>query len=772
VRRKSIALLVPALIASLLLIVPSPVAAASGYTETGTATYVVNTENSRIDVSIQIKFVNNKPPSGGLIYYYQNTQIAVEAQAGTVKASANVGSVKQSVASSSRWYKYINLTFSPVYYRQTRVINISYSIDGAPHADGDYRAVKAYANLCAIPQGHDSGVVKIVLPSDFDVTFYSGEELQPVGTSGGLTTYSSPSLSEPRTHWTCMDASNPDALVKTPETVNGQKFEIQSWPEDTAWKAMIENELAGDIKGLQEMNGLDLPGGTIVVREVGNSELGEYAGLYNSLTKIAYVTEDTGPDIIAHELSHIWYNRNLFKDKWASEGLAGYSEKLAGVGNYTACKAPGSYPGTGKPDLVAWVVLDFTSSTTDQQILDYQYAAACYIITELAADMGDASFKAVLEAGSKGLMAYQGATVDEKAPASSTPLSSEAFLDLIDEMGMIPGGVEDLDQAQTLLAKYGIFDATDLAARSKARASYHALADQAGDWKMPLVVRDQMGRWNFDAADMALTSAQKIIDARDAMEGELKDVSFTGTKLQAQFQNVATADDLSTLADLVAKESDAAKVVAEAQKAESGGQNPLQMLGLLGSDVHTPMNQAIDDLKNLKPDEAKTSAQNVIDTVNGGTMGGLLRILLVVGVAVVAFLAFLLFRTMRRRRAEAAALALATAEGGEAAVESAAEATAEPVKKRAPRKPKADATVAEAVATAEPVVKKGGSRAKVKADEIAADATAEAAAKPKTTRTRAKAADAAVEAAEAAAPKPKATRAKAKAADTNEPPSA
>ena len=75
---------------------------------------------------------------------------------------------------------------------------------------------------------------------------------------------------------------------------------------------MIEGLLTNDITGLQAMNGLDLPGGTITVREVGNSELGEYAGMYNSQTKIAYVTEQTGADVVAHELSHIWYNRNLF----------------------------------------------------------------------------------------------------------------------------------------------------------------------------------------------------------------------------------------------------------------------------------------------------------------------------------------------------------------------------------------------------------------------------------------------------------------------------
>ena len=428
-RRKLSMMLVPAVVFAAMLASPAPVAAA-GSTEIGTTTYTVNVAGSRIDVRLQLRITNNTPPKvvscgwgcwDTTDYFYNQTQIAVEADAGAVKVSSDAGGVSQSVVKTDKWYRYITLTYPKVMYSFTRVLTVTYSIDGAPRAKGDYRAVKSYVNLCAVGGGFDSGVVQVVIPSAFDVSFYAGQELTQAGASGGTRIYSSGTVAQPYRFWTCLDGTNTNALVRSTVTVSDQQFEIQSWPEDPAWKTMIEGLLSKDITGLRAMNGLDLPGGLIRVREVGNSELGEYAGMYNSETKIAYVTEETDVSVVAHELSHIWYNRNLFQDKWASEGLAGYSEQLAGPGQFKPCDVPGDYPGSGAPDLGKWVVLDKQSTTQDEQVLDYEYSAACYIITKLAADMGSENLKAVLEAGAKGEMAYLGADPNEKLLVSEAP---------------------------------------------------------------------------------------------------------------------------------------------------------------------------------------------------------------------------------------------------------------------------------------------------------------------------------------------------------------
>jgi hypothetical protein len=720
--RRFISLLAPALMAACLLASPAPVAAAGSITETGAVTYTVNTAESRIDVSLQLKVVNKKAPSGGYYYYAYQTQIAVEVEAGPVKVSSNAGAVSQTVVSSGRWYRIIELTYTKVLYGQTRTINVSYSIDAKPRAEGGYRAGEAYANLCTVGNGYNSGTINVVLPATFDVKIYSGLSLKESGTSDGLRTLTSGTLAEPRQYWSCLDGTNVDALVSTKVTVAGQVFEIQSWPEDPVWKSMIEDELEDDIPALLDMNGLDLPGGTVIVREVGNYELGEYSGMYNSLTKIAYVTEETGADVIAHELSHIWYNRDLFADKWASEGLAGYSEQLAGPGEYTRCTKPEAYPGKGKPDLSEWVTLTMTSTLVDEQVLDYQYDAACYIITTLADEMGEESFRAVLVAGSNGEIAYLGGTPGETFDSSETPLSAESFLDLIDERGMIPAGIEDLDEAQDLLAKYGIFDARDLADRSKAREAYHALADEAGDWDLPLAIRGPMASWDFDEADDAMDSASQIVEARDKMESELSDVDLDGTKMQTLFEDAEATDDLATLSDKVDQEVAAAEVLADAQAAESSGHDPLAMIGLLGTDLQSGLDKATDALKDMRSDDAKAAAQKVLDEINGATTAGLLRLAVLLGLVAGVILAFFLIRRFRAQRQLAAAMALTGEAGGVAtgmavAPDAAAAAAGAAKPKRASRAKKAEETPAEAEAAAKP---KRASRAK-KAEETPAE---------------------------------------------------
>ena len=56
-----------------------------------------------------------------------------------------------------------------------------------------------------------------------------------------------------------------------------------------------------------------MPGGTIAIMEVGDWQLGEYGGAYNATTATAYIPETVLPDTIAHELSHIWFNRKIVR---------------------------------------------------------------------------------------------------------------------------------------------------------------------------------------------------------------------------------------------------------------------------------------------------------------------------------------------------------------------------------------------------------------------------------------------------------------------------
>jgi hypothetical protein len=358
---------------------------------------------------------------------------------------------------------------------------------------------------------------------------------------------------------------------------------------------------------------------------------------------------------VAHELSHIWFNPNLLDDPWMYEGLAVYSEQAAGAGNFKPCTDPGAFPGTGTPALGTWKYLDNNSTAVDENVATWQYAASCYLITTVADAIGPDKFKAVLAAASKGEIAYLGNGPAETWVLGGTSISSRNLLDLIDERGMLPAGVTDLDQTQTLFAKYGLFTADLLSARSQARSDYHALAATAATWKMPLAVRTAMAEWDFAGAEIGLDSVKQILALRDQIAKNLPGFNPDGTALQTAFESAATQKDLDSVLDLAKQVATAATKVDQAKQADAGSRNVLQSIGLLGVDLSGPLAQANTDLKNAKPADATASAQKVIDSINSAGNQGLLRIaLLLVLIVVLVGITLLAMLLLRRRRARVA----------------------------------------------------------------------------------------------------------------------
>ncbi len=56
-----------------------------------------------------------------------------------------------------------------------------------------------------------------------------------------------------------------------------------------------------------------------MVEEAATSRLGDYAGIYNNLTGIIRVRYDADAYVALHEAAHIWFNGDLFRDRWIGE---------------------------------------------------------------------------------------------------------------------------------------------------------------------------------------------------------------------------------------------------------------------------------------------------------------------------------------------------------------------------------------------------------------------------------------------------------------------
>jgi hypothetical protein len=568
---------------------------------------------------------------------YTNVYLEIPSAGGAVKVTSNAGAVQQALDSKTTVARTLKLTYPPVWDGQTRVVTATYAIPAGPGTTDGFRAVKGYASLCVFGNVYtnvDSGAVNVVFPDGFDVIGTGGQDLPNTSTANGQKTFSTPAADVS----SCMAATNPAGLAKTTATSGNTTFSLETWPEDSDWATKVGGYVTTDVAKIQDLTGLPMPAGPLTIREAGKTEVGVADATGGA--PLERVAEDASEAQVVHAISRAAY-RQMFADPWMSAGLAGYTEQATG--------AAGCYKPAVTPDFSSWATLTLTSSSSERTTSDWEDEAACYVFTQWEAAIGTDRFKEALSSAYKRQIAYLGAGPAETV-ASGQPISAKALLDMIDERGMVPAGVTDLDQAQSLIADNGVFTADELSARSAARTRYHGLTATAAGWKMPLALRSPMAAWDFAAAQKAMDTITQIFSNRDKAEKTVGGLKLDGTSVQKNFESAAKQSDLDAVLVLAKGESDAASKVLEATQLKDGSRTVLQSVGLLGADLTTPLTQARTALDNVKPADASSSAQSVIDTINKSNDQGVLRVAVVAGILLATLLLVIVGLLLRRRR--------------------------------------------------------------------------------------------------------------------------
>ncbi|MCI0347582.1 MAG: hypothetical protein L0221_19445, partial [Chloroflexi bacterium] len=409
------------------------------------------------------------------------------------------------------------------------------------------------AAFCVVGQGDDGGTTKVVIPSDFDVEITGGDggELRRTGTGGqagaSSTTYSTGRLARPYEFWACLNATNVAGFEKQLFfSPSGRSIVIEAWPEDPTWGADVRGDIDGILAELEALLGRPLPtkNGQIVIREAAFGELGGYAGFFNSVTGIIRIGEDLGQgDVLAHELSHAWFNNFTFLDVWMAEGLAEWA-RISTIQD--DCPDPGDHPGDDAPNIDEWVYVGPRSSEDEFAVVDYEYAAACFIVATLASMSGPDRTRDAIAALLDSELAYRsGETVLTRPKFKAT---WRHFIDAFDELGLVPAGEADLDFAQDLLGAFGIAenDATArLVDRSTARAAYHRLIADVGDWTIPEVILRSMSDWAFVSALKHIEQGAAIHAAADQANATLPGLDALNGPVRGLFEQARSADDLA-----------------------------------------------------------------------------------------------------------------------------------------------------------------------------------------------------------------------------------
>jgi len=412
----------------------------------------------------------------------------------------------RAVRNKHGWVSY-TVSFPPIRNGQSKRIKVRYQLPAAgPRSANSTRVNDAYAHFCWHGQPTDKGSVVAILPQGYETFNRHGQVTMK--TSKQSVEMRAKRQRNPGGFFACTDAFKPAKLVRTQSmSPNGQTVVVEGWPEDPAWTETITDGVQTTLPALEEIIGMPIAADDVTIRQVAAQALEGYAGEFqpgSSQIRISEQLDD--PQLIAHELAHGWFHDGSLKELWMIEGLA---EWAANSVTGDRCNETDGWPGKGTPHLRDWQTLGADPSDRGVAIVDYQYATACAIMTEVETLVGEDRMRAIVRSLLFRWPKYTGAPIERRGRPDW-----REFLDAVDELGLVPAGVEDLEVAERLLLAEGIASRKLLKGRAAARAAFHDARSGALEGMMPRVVSMAMDEWDWQRAlagiEIAVEAAERI----------------------------------------------------------------------------------------------------------------------------------------------------------------------------------------------------------------------------------------------------------------------
>jgi hypothetical protein len=504
----------------------APAAGNATVPKTSTSVFKLKPGKDRVDVTVKVTVTNRIPnkvtvaPCPGdpgrtcrnTTRFYVDSFGYFSIQRGGRGVRFTGPGVKARIDHKNDYYTNYVVSFAPIYAGQSRTFKATYYLPASwPRSPNRTRVTEAYAHFCWHGQPTDRGSATAILPRSY-VPSTQGGLVTTKRTRNGVVLRAKRSAQLGR-FYACTDSFQPGKLMRT-ETVSpgGQTVTVEGWPGDPEWSAAITTGVEKTLPRLEKIVGTPIPADDVVVRQVASQALGGYAGDFDDRSDAIRVGEKyDDPFLVAHELSHAWFNRSTVKDTWIMEG---HAEWMSYQANLRACSRPGTYPGKGKPNLGKWRYLGVNPTKREQDVVDFQYQAACSIVQRIEWLAGLDGMAEISQALLERTPKY-GGSVRKNAPKPDW----REWLDAVDELGPVPAWrVHGMDGAEKLLLEYGIARPRDLEGRVEARTAYHEALDGPWGVYMPTVVRDLMDDWKFDKATKALDLSDRIISTATAAE--------------------------------------------------------------------------------------------------------------------------------------------------------------------------------------------------------------------------------------------------------------
>ena len=296
--------------------------------------YQVDPVAGEVEVTIEFDFTADKPnrttDTGFFQYYFDGTVLAVPADIRDLSVTDGSGrELSVEIDDSVAGIDQLLIDFrSSVFYRQTAELEIRFTLPGGPpRGDELTRVNPAYASFEAwVDPRLEEATVTVAAPVGF-VDRSTGSDPFDRGPArtgeDGVEVVFEASGIDPEDYWSAVSLARDAELVRQDVVIDGIDIELQAWPGDEEWSRFVVDNLERGLPTLVDEVGLPWPiDGDLTIIESYTPYLNGYAGWYDLRTDEIEIGDEFDAHVMFHEVSHVWFNGELFDQRWITEGLA------------------------------------------------------------------------------------------------------------------------------------------------------------------------------------------------------------------------------------------------------------------------------------------------------------------------------------------------------------------------------------------------------------------------------------------------------------------
>jgi hypothetical protein len=634
-----------------------PAQAAGGVEVTANVIYTANSFTEVLNTQLTLDLRNVKSPtqSGNTTtnYYYDGYSFGIHPSALNIEVHEAGESVGFEVEVNEDGFVFIVVDFnSRLNYLQTTTLDVDYDIPGPPRTDNLIRVNGALVSAYLYAWGDPGlGSVSLVLPDGQVPDFVGDQQLQP--STEKSRTWVDTDIDDPDAWWAIVDARNNDLLTIVPLTITAHNIVLRAWPTDGEWLETASSVITAGQPEMVKLLGLDWPiDETLIVQESIDPTLSGYGGWFFTDDALIEIGEHLDANLILHEVSHAWFNDDMFHARWIGEGFAEFygrkTAELIGDGGGVAAEPLSFHP--DRFDLNTW---PNPSSEADRGQELWGYDTSFYIIQTIVEEVGDDAMREVLQVAYDHSNAYS-SDLDEPTGVAEW----RRFLDMLEEVG-------GSTVARELFSEWVLPESRDviLDERDAARTAYHAVLDHGGNWELPLNVAENMSHWNFEIATALISEAEEVLDLRDQAAARATDLNLTLPDV-AEVAYETSNESFSATTNILHSEIASLDKMSAALDASRMELNWLHELGLYKEDVPKELAEARDALEAGEFHQADTEAQELIDLMAGAEAEGELRARKIAAAAggVILGLVLVIWALRRRRKPGSGQLPIETTE--------------------------------------------------------------------------------------------------------------